>query len=336
MEFYICIVIPAYNEEVAIARTILDYKRFFPKSRILVVDNNSSDSTSEVASGALDLSRDLLLFEPRRGKGAAVKTGLNRVSADIFIMTDGDGTYPVADARRLLDDLLETRCDMVVGDRVAGGTYKAQNGRRSHTLGNAFLTGYISFLSGQKFNDVLSGLRIMSRPFVNMLDIGSSGFQLETELYLIVAYTRGQVVESSISYVARPEGSESKLSTVRDGIRIAWFALLNCPAFYPIQAFGVLGVIFLLLSSILGTFVNSVYLNSGLMPYPSTAVAAATLALLGIQAIFVGLILKVIGRSAQRRDIAQLMKMRREWSAQLDKHPVRKAEMRLLEEASSE
>ncbi len=235
MENEICIVIPAYNEEKAIAETIRDYREHFPDAAIVVVDNNSSDKTSECAQAELADSKGFVIFEPLQGKGNAVKTGLSRVDADIYIMTDGDGTYPAYDARKLLGVMLENRCDMVVGDRLSGGSYMKQNKRAGHNFGNKFLSNYISSLSGQQYRDVLSGLRIMSRPFVAALDVRSSGFQLETELNIIAAYLRANVIELPIEYLSRPEGSFSKLSTYRDGIRILQFAILNWIAFYPLR-----------------------------------------------------------------------------------------------------
>lgn len=313
-----CIVIPAYNEEAAIARTVGDYKAAFPNAVLVVIDNNSSDATSHMARTVLNPGRDFLLTERRQGKGAAVKTGLSRVSADIYIMTDGDNTYPAEDAARLHQILLEERCDMVVGDRLSAGAYSAQNDRRGHSAGNRFLSRYISFLAGETYGDVLSGLRIMSRPFVNMLDVRSSGFQLETELNITAAYVRSRVLESPISYLARPEGSHSKLSTVRDGLRIAHFAFLNWIAFYPLQFFGAIASIALAASLALGLFVIGVFLETGAMPYPSTAVAAATMGLVGLQALFAGLTMRVVGRAARRRDIARFLDMRRRWNTRID------------------
>ena len=318
MPAQICIVIPAYNEEHAIGQTVRDYRQVFPDARIVVIDNNSSDRTSEIATEVLDPAKDLLLFEPRQGKGAAVKAGLSRLSADIYIMTDGDGTYPAADAARLVRMLLERRCDMVVGDRLTGGIYMKQNTRAGHSFGNWFLTRYISYLAGQKFSDVLTGLRVMSRPFVNMLDIRSSGFQLETELNIVAAYVRASIVEEPISYLQRSEGSESKLNTIRDGFRIIWFALLNWIAFYPLHAFGIIAAFAFFISALLGVAVFAVFFRLGYMPYSATAVAAAAAGLVGLQSLFTGLNLRITGRNMRRQDIARLVESRRLWNEHID------------------
>jgi glycosyltransferase involved in cell wall biosynthesis len=311
-------VIPAFNEEHAIGLTVAEYKKSFPDATIVVIDNNSVDKTGEVARQALDPTTDHLLVERRQGKGSAVEAGLSRIAADIYIMTDGDGTYPAEDAKRLVTLLLDHRCDMVVGDRVSGGTYQKQNKRAGHSFGNRILTAYVSFLAGQKYSDVLSGLRVMSRPFVNMLDVRSSGFQLETELNVLAAYLRANIIEEPIAYLERPEGSVSKLNTVRDGFRILRFALLNWVAFYPLHALGAVAALALLISAALGIFVFVVFFELGYMPYPATAVAAAAAGIVGLQSFFTGLGLRIIGRGTRRRDVAHLIEMRRDWNTRLD------------------
>jgi hypothetical protein len=315
----ICILIPAYDEAATIRETIDDYRRVFPSAVFVVIDNNSTDATSEVARGALNLKRDYLLSEEKQGKGSAVKAGLSRVSADVYIMTDGDNTYPADDAAQLVDTLVKSRCDMAVGDRFSGGSYAAQNDRLGHSIGNRFLTWYISVLAGQRYCDVLSGLRIMSRPFVSMLGIQSTGFQLEAELNIVAAYTGAKVIECPTAYLKRPEGSQSKLSTWGDGLRIMWFAFINWIAFYPLQAFGLLAIVAFTVSGLLGVRVMAVFLETGLMPYPSSAVAAATAGLVGLQSLFSGLILYVNGQTQRRRDVAHFLEARRHWNAMIDK-----------------
>ena len=315
---HLCIVIPAYNESQTIAATIRDYKSVFPEAKIIIIDNNSSDDTAGAARGALEAGKDLLISEPRQGKGLAVKKGLSRASAEIYIMVDGDGTYRAADARRLMDTLLERRCDMVVGDRVSRGTYASQNTRAGHDLGNRFLTNFISFLAGQKYTDVLSGLRVMSRPFVNMLDVRSSGFQLETELNVIAAFVRADVIEMPIDYLQRPEGSKSKLNTVGDGLKIVWFSLINWIAFFPLQPFGVFAALAFIISGFLGVEVFLVYFELGSMPYSSTAIAAAAAGLVGLQSLFAGLVLRILMRENRRIQVARLLDLRREWNSGLD------------------
>lgn len=313
----VVILIPAFNEGLAIGDTIVDYQKWFPEARIVVIDNNSTDDTQKKAAEYLRPKKDMLLFERKQGKGHAVKCGLSRLPADIFIMTDGDLTYPAEDARRLCEQLIQSRADMMVGDRRAGGTYKTQNHRIGHSFGNELLTRVISRLSGERFSDVLSGLRVMSAPFARSLDVRSAGFQLETEINLIGAYIRADVIEVPINYRARPKGSESKLSTIRDGIRILQFAVLNWITFRPLQFFSFLSLLGFITSLVLGYRVIWGFLETG-WPFTTTAIAGATAALVGTISLFTGLSLRIISRAERRREIADFINRKRIWNAKLD------------------
>lgn len=320
MSLRIAIVIPAYNEETAIADTVLEYKAAFPEATIAVIDNNSRDRTSEAAKLVLTPGQDLLLREHRQGKGMAIKRGLSRCDADIYIMTDADCTYPAEDARKLLEIMLRERADMIVGDRVSGGAYGRQNKRLGHGLGNYMLTAVISGLAGQRFRDVLSGLRVMSRPFVANLDVRSSGFQLETEMNIIAAHLRADIIEEPIEYRARAAGSVSKLNTLRDGVRILGFALTSWVAFLPMEALARVAGLMFLIAGVLGVRVFLGYAASNFteIVYPTSAVIGAAAGSLGVQALFTGLTLRVLGRGARRREIADFIEARRAWNAHLD------------------
>ncbi|MDQ0316187.1 glycosyltransferase family 2 protein [Amorphus orientalis] len=315
----ICIVIPAYNEEHAIADTIADYGAHFPDAVMVVVDNNSKDRTYEIVEEEFRGTRHLLLREGEQGKGRAVKKALSRIVADVFIMIDADHTYPATDARRLCDELIRERCDMVVGDRVSDGAYDKQNTRSFHGFGNRVLTQLISFLSNKRYRDVLSGMRIMSAPFVTLLDVQSHGFQLETELNVIAAYAKADVREIPIDYRARKEDSESKLDTFRDGARILMFAIINAITFYPFVIFGLAGALCLLISLIWGIFIISTFFKFGEVPYIATTVAAATFGMVGLQSLYSGLVLGIIGGDRRRSTIADFLQRKREWNAHLDR-----------------
>jgi glycosyltransferase involved in cell wall biosynthesis len=311
------IIIPAYNEAVAIGQTVKDYQEAFPGARVIVVDNNSDDDTNAVSQAALREGQDLLLFEPRQGKGRAIKRGLSRLQADIFIMTDGDLTYPASDLRKLYDSFLEKRNDMIVGDRQAGGTYSEQNTRFGHNTGNRLLTWVISQLAGQRYNDVLSGARVMSAPFVESLDVRSTGFQLETEINIVAAHLRADVLEVPISYHARPDGSESKLSTFRDGLRILSFAIINWISFLPLQFFSAVAILGWLGAIAMGYRAISGFLATG-APYSTTAIAGGTAGIIGTFALFAGLILTIQGRAMRRHEIAAFQQRKRMWNQSLD------------------
>ena len=320
MHHPLAIIIPAYNEEAAIGKTVADYKAHFPDAVFVVVDNNSSDNTFDVARAALDPDKDHLIKEFRQGKGYAVKSGLSRVDAQIYLMTDGDLTYPAEEAKRLYERMLAERPDVLVGDRASSGAYSAQNNRLGHSFGNKVLTGIISKFSGQKFNDVLSGLRVMSRQYVASLDVRSEGFQLETEMNIVAAYLRAHVVEEPINYVQRGEDSESKLNTIRDGIRILNFAFFNWVAFYPMKILSRIALVLLIASVALMVRVYIGFASTGFeeMIYPSTAALAFVLLSLAVFTLYVGVMLRIIGRNARRRDVAAFLDQRRRWNGALD------------------
>jgi glycosyltransferase involved in cell wall biosynthesis len=313
----LCVIIPAYNEERTIAETVNEYKGAFPKAHIVVVDNNSTDSTNAAARQALDPERDFLLLERRKGKGYAIKRALSRISADVYLLTDADATYPAKDARRLVDEILKLRFDMLIGDRVSSGTYDAQNTRPGHGWGNRLLTAVISKLAGQSYRDVLSGLRVMSRPFVRAVDVRSTGFQLETEMNVIGAYLRADMLEIPIDYRRRPKGSHSKLSTIRDGVRIVNFALINWIAFAPLQPFLFLAIATMLAACVLGFRVIAGFLETG-WPYTTTATAATAAGIISILALFHGITLRILIRNDRRKEIARFLEAKREWNAKLD------------------
>lgn len=310
----IAVIMPAYNESLAIADTIKDYQDAFPEATVVVIDNNSSDETSSIARSHLRKEKDLLLFEGRQGKGNAVRKGVSAVNSRVYIFTDADMTYPAQDARRLYEAFQHKQSDMIIGDRLSSGGYDAHNKRPGHGIGNKMLSLIISWLSGRRYKDVLSGLRIISRPFIDKCDFKGEGFQIETELNVLAAYLRANVEEYPITYGERPEGSASKLDTIRDGIKIIVFALLKWVSFAPLQPLSILAITALLAASFFGYIVLSDFVASGLtiVNHPSSAVAAAALALFGFQCLFAGIILDTIGGNQRRRDVADFLASKRE------------------------
>lgn len=314
----VVIVIPAYNEELAIGSTIEDYIKHFPEASLVVVDNNSSDNSAAIIKKLLRPEKDFYLFEAQQGKGFAIKRGLSRLDAEVFIMTDGDLTYRAEDAKRLYELMHENRMDMVVGDRLASGGYKKQNERSGHTFGNWFLSKAISMFAGRPYNDVLSGLRIMSKPFVGMLNIESKGFSLETELNIAAAYLKAEVVEEPIDYAARPDGSDSKLNTLVDGSKILYFAFINWIAFAPMQFFTALSAVSLLGSSFIGLVLLDLYVKEGAVTATATAVLAASLGIVGLASFFIGLMLTILLSASRRQTISMFSRSKRRWNMRLD------------------
>ncbi len=314
----IAIVIPAYNEETSIAETIRDYKKHFSFARIIVVDNASTDATYENALSELDSAQDLLLREPVRGKGNAMRAAVSRIDADVFVFTDADLTYPSSEAIKLLAVLLDERVDMVVGDRVSSGAYEAQNRRRFHGVGNAVMSWIVSSCARHHFNDTLSGLRVVSRPLGRCLEMRSKGFQIEAEFSLTAAYLGAQIREIPISYNQRLEGSTSKLRTFHDGWRILKFALSSFATYYPVPAFAMAAA----MSSILGIFWGGraliYYIEHGDMPYSATAIAAIGFGILSFQLAFSGIMLGLRQADSRHQGVTKFREMKQIWNTKLD------------------
>ena len=306
------IVLPTYNEEASIQETLEEYISEFPEATFIVVDNNSSDLTSENAKKALR-RHDFLLFEEEQGKGAAMRTGLSLLNANIYLVADADLTYPAADARRVVERLRSERLDMVIGDRLSSGAYAAQNKRFGHSLGNALLTSVISLFLKRRYCDVLSGLRAFGAPFLHSTTIRASGFQVETELNISAAYLNAKVVEVPIQYGERPDGSESKLNTMSDGIRILYAALIGGLQVRPMTFFSVIALMLALLSAIGGGVVLAEFLDTQEMRRTGLATLSASFGVLSALSLFAGLIMSVIGQAVRDLRISRMHELKRKW-----------------------
>lgn len=293
----IAVLLPCYNEEAAIAQTIAAFRAALPGATIYVYDNNSGDRTVEVAAAAGAIVRR----ERIQGKGAVVRRMFADIDADLYVMADGDATYDAAAAPALVARLLDEQCDMVVGSRVheAAGAY-----RRGHQVGNALLTGMLTRLFGHSFTDILSGYRVFSRRFVKSFPSLSAGFEIETEISVHALELRMPVAEVETRYVARPEGSASKLSTYGDGWRILRTIVQLYRLERPLLFFGMLGACFALAGLILAAPLFVTYWRTGLVPRFPTAILAMGLVILAFLNGFAGLILDTVVRG--RREVRRL------------------------------
>jgi len=242
----IAVILPAYNEEQTLGETIRDFARYLPKAHFVIVDNNSTDATSEVARqtlNELDI-RGVVVFEPRQGKGNAVRRAFMEADADIFVMSDADQTYPADQVEQLLAPVLNGEADMVVGDRHTGGDYGDQNKRKFHTLGNQLVRRMVNSLFKAELADIMSGYRVFSRRFVKNYPVLVSGFQIETDMTLHALDKRFVIKEVAVKYQDRPEGSESKLDTFGDGTRVL-FTIIQILRYYrPMVFFGTFSLMF--------------------------------------------------------------------------------------------
>ena len=292
----VAVLLPCYNEAAAIGQTVADFRAALPQAAIYVYDNNSTDKTVEVAAAAGAIVRT----ERMQGKGNVVRRMFADVEADVYVMADGDATYEAAAAQGLIDLLVSDQLDMVVGARKSEveAAY-----RRGHRLGNAMLTGMLAWLFGRSFTDILSGYRVFSRRFVKSFPVLSEGFEIETEISVHALELRMPVAERVTAYSARPEGSESKLSTYRDGWRILRTILTLFRIEKPLAFFGIIGAVLALIAIGISIPLFVTFVKTGLVPRLPTAVLAMGIMLLAFLNGFCGLILDTVvrGRREMRR-----------------------------------
>jgi glycosyltransferase involved in cell wall biosynthesis len=293
----VAVILPCYNEEQAIVQVISEFQEALPEAVIHVFDNNSSDRTAEVSRAAGATVSHVAL----KGKGNVVRRMFADVEADIYLMTDGDCTYDVSVARNLVNKLLDENLDMVVGCRVDRG--EAENYRRGHRFGNQMLTGSVRHIFGGQFTDMLSGYRVFSRRFVKSFPALARGFEIETELTVHALELRMPCGEVETKYGSRPEESESKLSTYRDGFRI----LKTIGRLYmverPLEFFSIFSFLLAAASIAFAIPVFQEYFATGLVPRLPTALLATGLMLSALLSFGCGLLLDNVtrGRQEQRR-----------------------------------
>lgn len=293
----VAVLIPCFNEEAAIAKTVADFRSCLPEASIYVYDNNSTDRTAEVARAAGAQVRR----ETRQGKGHVVRRMFADIEADIYVLVDGDATYDAPSAPRMVSELIEKHCDMVVAARVEreDAAY-----RRGHRFGNKVLTGFVTQVFGRSFTDILSGYRIFSRRFVKSFPVLSGGFEIETELTVHALELDLPTSEIQTPYFARPEGSISKLNTYRDGFRILWMILRLYRSERPLNFFSAIGLSFAIASIGFAIPILVTYLEQGLVPRLPTAVLSTGLMVLAFLTFFAGLILDTVTRG--RREVKLL------------------------------
>ena len=292
----IAVIIPCYNEAIAIASVIEDFKQVLPNSTIYVFDNNSTDHTVDIANNAGALVRSV----PLQGKGNVIRRMFADVEADIYVMVDGDNTYDVFEAPRLIQKLVDDGLDMVIGIRV---TEESKAYRLGHRFGNVLLTRCVGFIFGSTFTDMLSGYRIFSRRFVKSFPSQSSGFEIETELAVHALQLRMPVAEMATKYGARSAGSLSKLNTYRDGFRILLTIFKLFKSEKPLTFFSLGFFICNLIAVVLAIPLFETFFKTGLVPRFPTAILCSALMLFGLILLTCGIVLNTVslGRMEVKR-----------------------------------
>jgi glycosyltransferase involved in cell wall biosynthesis len=293
----VAVLLPCYNEAAAIAQTIDGFRRALPDAAIYVYDNNSKDDTVRVAREAGAIVRS----ERTQGKGNVVRRMFADVEADVYVLADGDATYDANAAPKMIERLLAEQLDMVVGTRESD----AQEAyRRGHRFGNRMLTGCVTWIFGRTFSDILSGYRVFSHRFVKSFPALTQGFEIETEISVHALELKMPVAEVATAYAARPEGSESKLSTYRDGFRILRLILNLYRLEKPVAFFGLISAALTLLAVGLSIDLVLTYFQTHLVPRIPTAILCMGLVSLAIVSLSCGLILDTVTRG--RREVKRL------------------------------
>jgi glycosyltransferase involved in cell wall biosynthesis len=292
----IAVLIPCFNEEVTIAEVVRQFRQELPEALICVFDNNSTDRTVERARAA----GAHVLYEPRRGKGYVVQSIFRHIDADVYVMVDGDATYPPAAVHALIAPILARDADMVVGSRLhaeSRSEFKPMN-----RWANRLVLAILKLVFGVRLTDILSGYRAFNRRFVKNLALFGGGFEIETEL-TIKAVARGyRIVEIPVDLAVRPEGSHSKVHFFRDGTVILSTILTLFRDYKPLTFFGSLGLLFVLAGLVPGFAVVAEYFETGFVSKLPSAVLAVGLGLCGTLLIAIGLLLHSIARRAQEFD----------------------------------
>lgn len=285
----IAVLIPCYNEARTIEKVINDFKTVLPEAVIYVYDNNSSDDTADIAEKAGAIVR----HEYMQGKGNVIRRMFREIDAEVYIMTDGDDTYPAEYAREMADKVIKKNVDMVVGDRLSS-TYFTENKRPFHNLGNSIVRLSINRLFKNDIKDVMTGYRAFGYNFVKTFPVLSQGFEIETEMTIHAVDKNMSVENVIIDYRDRPEGSESKLNTYSDGFKVLKTIARLYKNYKPRQFFTAVSVILILLAAVFFVPILVTYIKTGLVPQIPTLIVCGFVALSAIQSYFSGLILSTI------------------------------------------
>lgn len=287
----IAILIPCYNEEKTIEKVIKDFQKELPEAQIYVYNNNSRDSSVEIVKKFPNV---ILRNEYNQGKGNVVRRSFREVDADIYVMVDGDDTYPANAVHDLIKPIQDEEADMVVGDRLSNGTYKKENKRKFHSFGNLLVRRTINLLFKANLKDIMSGYRAFNKIFVKNIPILSSGFEVETEMTLSALDKKFRIKEIPITYKDRPRGSKSKLNTIKDGTLVLKTILTMFKDYKPKSFFILISLILLILGMIVGLPVIIEFLKTRYITKVPSAVLATGLILMSAMSLQSGLILDTI------------------------------------------
>lgn len=291
----IAVLVPCYNEAATIAKVVADFKEALPEATVYVYDNNSTDHTDVIAREAGAVVR----YERRQGKGNVLRSMFRQIDAECYLVIDGDDTYPADHSREMVDAVLSDGADMVVGDRLTS-TYFTENKRPFHNTGNRAVVFLVNKLFHGNIEDIMTGYRAFSRMFVKTFPVLSKGFEIETEM-TIHALNKNLHIESvPVKYRDRPTGSESKLNTYSDGLKVIKTILRLFKDYRPLAFFSVLSCILALVAAGLFIPVLAEFIKTGLVPRFPTMIMSIFIALVAIQLFTCGLILDTHSKASRQ------------------------------------
>ena len=291
----IAVLIPCYNESQTIEKVVTDWRRELPEAVIYVYDNNSTDHTDDIARAAGAVVR----YEYQQGKGNVIRRMFREIDAQCYIMIDGDDTYPAEMGREMTDLVLERNVDMVVGDRLSS-TYFEENKRPFHNFGNSLVRGTINKLFRSNIRDTMTGYRAFSYEFVKSFPVLSKGFEIETEMSIHAVDKNMNVANVIIEYRDRPEGSESKLNTYSDGFKVLKTIGRLYRNYKPMQFFGIVALILMIISAAMFIPVLAIYIQTGLVPNFPTLIVSGFIALAALESLFSGMILSTLAEKERQ------------------------------------
>lgn len=286
----IAVLIPCYNEELTIEKVVKDFKRELPDADIYVYDNNSKDKTAEIARNA----GAIVKHEYKQGKGNVVRSMFQDIEADIYVMVDGDDTYPAEFVHELIKPVENGEVDMTIGDRLSNGTYQEENKRKFHEFGNNLVRKTINILFDTQLKDIMTGYRVFNKTFVKNMPVMSPKFEIETEMTLYALDKKYIIKEIPIIYRDRPEGSVSKLNTVSDGMKVIKTIINMFKDYKPLQFFGIIAIILFLVGILVGIPVIAEFIRTNYITKVPSAILATGLVMISVIIGQCGIILHTI------------------------------------------
>lgn len=274
----IAVLIPCYNEELTIEKVIKDFRKELPDADIYVYDNNSKDKTAEIAA----TNGAIVKHEYRQGKGNVVRAMFRDIDADIYVMVDGDDTYPAEFVHKLIEPIRTGEADMTIGDRLSNGTYQEENKRHFHEFGNNLVKKSINILFRTKLKDIMTGYRAFNKMFVKNMPVMTPKFEIETEMSLYALDKKYIIKEIPIVYRDRPDGSVSKLNTVSDGIKVVKTIVNMFKNYKPLQFFTLIAVILFIIAIIIGIPVIVEFIKTRYITKVPSAILATGIVILSV------------------------------------------------------